>query len=234
MKNPGIKILIIDDEVQIRRFIRVSLEANNYEVIEASSGQVGIDLSTIEKPNLILLDLGLPDMDGLDVLKIIRSWSLVPVIVISARDAVDDIVNLLDNGANDYLTKPFSTPELIARMRAALRQSILAEGKNSVMHFKQLTINFSQRAVYVNDIYQKLTKKEYEIISLLAKNAGKVITQKHLLSAVWGDIYQENIEYLRTYIAQLRKKIETDYKNPEIILTETGVGYRFIEPNSVK
>ena len=219
------KILIIDDDAAIRRLLKVSLKSQGYVVIEAVNGQEGIEQAAMVNPELIILDLGLPDMDGLLVLKSLREWTKVPLIVLTVRDAETDKVALLDAGANDYLTKPFSVPELLARIRSALR---LTQSGESGPIFKNgdLEIDFAGHIVKVRDKVVKLTSTEYKLLSLLAQNAGKLLTQKQLLKEVWGIAAIERSHYLRVYIAQLRHKLEEDPSRPSLIITEPGVGYR--------
>lgn len=219
------KILIVDDDAAIRRLLKVSLKSQGYVVIEAVNGQEGIQQAAMVNPELIILDLGLPDMDGLLVLKSLREWTKVPVIVLTVRDAETDKVALLDAGANDYLTKPFSVPELLARIRAALRTIQSNEG-SSVFKNGDLEIDFAGHIVKVRDKVVKLTSTEYKLLSLLTQNAGKLLTQKQLLKEVWGIAAIERSHYLRVYIAQLRHKLEEDPSRPSLIITEPGVGYR--------
>lgn len=226
MINTGAKILIIDDDKQIRKFLRICLEAHGYEVEEASSGQLGIKKAALSNPTLIILDLGLPDGDGAEILSQLNEWSKIPVIILSARDADSQIVTLLDMGAVDYVIKPFNTEQLLARIRAALRHAFIQAGNNPILVFDQVKIDFANRSVYRQAEKIKLTKKEYEILRLLMMNAGKVVTHDFLLNEVWGPVYKDNIEYLRTYIRQIRLKIEADPANPTIIQSESGIGYR--------
>jgi two-component system KDP operon response regulator KdpE len=219
------KILIIDDEAAIRRLLKVSLKSQGYAIVEASGGREGIEQAAMSHPDLIILDLGLPDLDGLKVLKSIREWSQVPVIILTVRDSEIDKVSLLDSGANDYLTKPFSVPELMARIRVALRlsQSI---GEEAVLKSGPLEIDFAAHIVKLNDNEIRLTDTEYRLLILLAKNAGKLLTQRQLLKEIWGISAIEHTHYLRIYIAQLRHKLEEDPSRPKMIITEPGVGYR--------
>ena len=218
------KILVIDDELSIRRLLKVSLKSQGYEIIEAINGQEGIQQAAISRPGLVILDLGLPDMDGLKVLKAIREWATMPIIVLTVKNSETDKVSLLDAGANDYLTKPFSVPELLARIRVAIR---VTSGEPSPM-FKNgdLEINFSSHVVKLKGQELKLTATEYHLLSLLAKNAGKLMTQRQLLKEIWGISAIEHSHYLRIYIAQLRHKLEADSSRPKLIITEPGVGYR--------
>jgi two-component system KDP operon response regulator KdpE len=221
----GNKILVIDDDVTIRRLLKVSLESQGYTVAEAVNGQDGIQQTAVARPELVVLDLGLPDMDGLKVLQSIREWATVPVIVLTVRDADTDKVSLLDAGANDYLTKPFSIPELLARIRVALRLTQVSEG-SPMFKNGDLEVDFIGHVVKIRGNIVKLTATEYRLLSLLAKNAGKLMTQRQLLKDIWGISAIEHSHYLRIYIAQLRHKIEKDPSRPTFIITEPGVGYR--------
>jgi two-component system KDP operon response regulator KdpE len=222
-------VLVIDDEMQIRRFLRISLEASGYHVIEAETGEAGITQAAAVNPDVIVLDLGLPDMDGLEFVKRIREWSKIPIIVLTVKDSEKDKVALLDSGADDYLTKPFSVNELKARIRVSFRHK-RKDMETQIFKSEKLTIDFDKRIVKINDEKIKLTPKEYSVLTLLAKNAGKVLTQNYILRELWGPFYEEESQYLRIYIMQLRKKIEDNPSNPTIIITEPGVGYRLIQP----
>jgi two-component system KDP operon response regulator KdpE len=220
-------ILVIDDEVQIRRFLKISLEAAGYKISEASNANEGLILSTSVKPELILLDLGLPDEDGLEVLKKIREWSNIPIIILSVRNSEQDIVSALDLGANDYLTKPFNTSELLARIRAALRNAH-PEESSPIFKIKSIEVDFNTRIVTKNGSPVKLTATEYSLLTLFIRNAGKVLTHGYILKEIWGMPFSEESQYVRIYISQLRKKLEADPNNPKLFLTESGVGYRFV------
>jgi len=221
----GPHVLVVDDEVQIRRFLRISLEANGYVIDEAESGQEAILKSARLRPDIIILDLGLPDMGGLDMLKRLREWSQVPVIILSVRDSDRDKVALLDAGADDYLTKPFSVDELLARMRTAQRHARLEEVP-AIFHCGPIEIDMTRRSVTRNGEIVKLTPTEYALMRLLIQHAGKVLTHKQILKEVWGAEYVDETHYLRVYFAQLRQKLEDDPARPKIIHTEPGVGYR--------
>jgi two-component system KDP operon response regulator KdpE len=214
----GSRVLVIDDETAIRRLLRISLEPEGYILLEASEGKEGLVTASTQRPDLIILDLGLPDIDGMTVLKRLREWSKIPVI---------DKVTLLDAGADDYLTKPFSVPELLARIRAALRHTQPSE-MQAIFCSGHLEIDLSARTVSISGKPVKLTVTEYDILRLLVRYAGKVVTQGHLLKEIWGPHATEQTQYLRVYIGQLRKKLEKDPPRPELILTEPGVGYRLI------
>jgi two-component system KDP operon response regulator KdpE len=221
------QILIIDDEAQIRKLLEITLQSNNYSVNEAANARDGLIAAANHPPDLILLDLGLPDEDGHSVLKKLREWYTKPIIIISVLSSEDDIVRALDNGANDYLIKPFRTGELLARIRSALR-FLTNEDDNPIIDFNNLVIDLSSRTVKKNNETIKLTATEYTLLALFAKNEGKVLTHHYLLNQVWGPSYTNQSQYLRVYIAQLRKKIEDDANRPAHIITESGVGYRFI------
>jgi two-component system KDP operon response regulator KdpE len=225
MLNEG-TILIVDDEVQIRHLLEITLSANNYKIIEAATGKEGLALAASIQPLLIILDLGLPDMDGLDIIKKLREWYLKPIIILSVRKSEEDIIQALDNGANDYLTKPFRTGELLARIRVAIRQS--EETYDSpCLNFGSLSIDIASHIVRKNNEIVKLTSTEYTLLTLLAKNEGRVLTHQYVLKEVWGKSYVEQTQYLRVFIAQLRKKIEDNPSKPKLLNTESGIGYRF-------
>ncbi|MDB6036175.1 MAG: kdpE [Verrucomicrobiales bacterium] len=221
-------VLIIDDEPQIRRLLRLTLEANGYRVFESASGNDGLVQTAQRRPDVILLDLGLPDLDGLTVLKRLREWTQVPVIILSVRDREDDKINALDAGADDYVTKPFGTRELIARVRAALRHS-QPQRADAIFRSGNLEVDLSARNVRRKGLEVKLTPTEYSLLRLFVTHAGKVLTHRQLLTDIWGPKAAEQSTYLRVHIAHLREKIEDDSSRPQLILTESGVGYRLIE-----
>ena len=221
------EILVIDDEVQIRRLLEITLESNKFNVASADSAKEGLRIAASHPPELIILDLGLPDESGHTVLKKLREWYTKPILILSAQSSEEDIVSALDNGANDYLVKPFRTGELLARIRSALR-STLAEDNNPVIDCGELQIDLAARIVKKNKELVKLTVTEYKLLSLFAQQEGKVLTHQYLLREIWGPGYINQSQYLRVFIAQLRKKIETDANRPTYIITESGVGYRFI------
>lgn len=227
MEAKGARILVIDDEKQIRRLLKVALSGHGYEVEEAAFGQEGLDKTVAYRPDLIILDLGLPDMNGLDVIRELREWSKTPVIILSVKEQESDKITALDAGADDYVTKPFGMGELLARIRAALRH-VAGAGDEPVLKFDDLVIDMARRRVTVNEKEIKLTPTEYDLMKNLAVHAGKVLTHKQLLRVVWGPSYENDIHYLRVYIGQLRRKIETDPSRPKHILTEPGVGYRLM------
>lgn len=224
----GALIFIIDDEIQIRRFLKISLGAYGYSVKEAENGLDGYRGIFDYKPDLIILDLELPDINGLALLKKIRESSTIPIIILTVCDNEIDKINLLDNGADDYLTKPFSVGELNSRIKVALRHNISTYLNNELSIKGNLTIDFGKRVVKKNDIEIGLTPTEYSILTILIKYSGKVVTQTHLLKEIWGPTMTEETQYLRIYILQLRKKLEEDSSNPKLIITEPGVGYRFV------
>ena len=226
MTSPAPRILVVDDEPQIRRFLRTTLSAHGYRVIEASCGRDALALTATEQPALVLLDLGLPDIDGLEVIHRLREWSTVPIIVVSVRGQESEKIAALDNGADDYVTKPFGMGELLARMRAALRHRLQAELDEPVFHAGGLTVDLGKRVVSVDSHEVKLTPKEYDLLRVMVTHAGKVITHQHLLREVWGPGSVHETHYLRVYIRQLRQKLEPDPAQPCYILTEPGVGYR--------
>jgi two-component system KDP operon response regulator KdpE len=219
-------ILIIDDEVQIRRLLEITLSANGYKVIHAANGKDGLIDTVTYNPSLIILDLGLPDIDGHEVLKKLREWFFKPVIILSVRSSEENIITALDNGANDYLTKPFRSGELLARIRAAIR---LGENKTNaeILEFGSLFIDMINHVVRKNNEILKLTSTEFSLLSLLAKNQGRVLTHQYILKEVWGYGYVEQTQYLRVFVAQLRKKIEDNPSKPILLVTESGIGYRF-------
>ncbi len=227
----GAKILIIDDEVQIRRLLRVTLQANGYVTSESPSGEDGVVRTGVDRPDLIILDLGLPDMEGVEVLRQIREWSNVPVIVLTVREDEAGKVAALDSGADDYITKPFGMQELMARIRVALRHSAKTQNE-PVLDLGRLVIDLANRIVKVDNEPIKLTPIEYELLKILAANAGRVMTHRQLLRQVWGDqSYDSGHHYLRVYVGHLRKKVEEDPTRPKIIITEPGVGYRLLDTN---
>ena len=233
MSEPAIHIVLIEDEKQIRRFLKMTLEAEGLRVHEAETGKQGLDEVRAHQPDMIILDLGLPDMDGIEVIRQLRSWTRLPILVLSARSEEAQKVNALDAGADDYLTKPFGAPELMARIRAHLRKrehggSVAME---SVFHFGEVTIDFLHRRVTRQDQVVHLTPIEYRLLTTLVRNAGKVLTHTQLLREVWGPGHAERSHYLRIYMGHLRQKLESDPARPSHIFTETGVGYRLVLHN---
>jgi two-component system, OmpR family, KDP operon response regulator KdpE len=221
------EILIIDDEPQIRKLLEITLQSNGYVARSAASAKEGGIMAANHPPDLILLDLGLPDENGHIVLQKLRKWYTNPVVILSVQKNEEDIIKALDNGANDYLSKPFRTGELLARIRSALRTANTEEG-DTILNFPDLQIDLSARTVKKKNESIKLTSTEYNLLILLAKNEGKVLTHQFLLRAIWGPGYINQSQYLRVFMAQIRKKIEDDPNRPEYLLTESGVGYRFV------
>ncbi len=219
-------ILIIDDEIQIRRLLEISLASNGYSTIFASEGKDGMTVAATYNPSLIILDLGLPDIDGLDLLVKLREWFTKPIIVLTVRNSEDDIISALDKGANDYLTKPFRSGELLARIRTAIRLS-MEKTDSQILEFGSLSIDLVSHIVRKNEEIIRLTTTEFSLLSLLARNQGRVLTHQFLLKEIWGYSYLEQTQYLRVFIAQLRKKIEDNPSKPELLITESGIGYRF-------
>lgn len=221
------RILVIDDESQIRKLLKVSLKSQGFYIEESHDGRDGINKVAIIKPDLVILDLGLPDMDGKEVIREIREWSNVPIVILTARDQEQEKIEALDNGADDYITKPFGIGELLARIRVCLRRKTEDENEH-IFNFGGLIIDLVNRRITVDNMEIKLTPTEYEIIKVLAQNAGKVITHKQLLKKVWGNAYDNDNNYIRVYIGQIRRKIEPNPAQPCYIITESGVGYRLI------
>ncbi|MCF1480557.1 MULTISPECIES: response regulator [Rhizobium/Agrobacterium group] len=224
----GQRILVVDDEPQILRFLRPALAAAGYEVIEADTGKQALAMVATAVPDLLILDLGLPDMDGKEVIAQLRHWNPIPIIVLSARDREVEKIAALDLGADDYLEKPFGIGELTARIRVALRHKPQAEPAPSIIRSGELVIDIDHRLVTRADQPVKLTPKEYDLLRLLATHAGRVLTHGALLKEVWGPAHAHDLQYLRVFIRQIRAKIEKDESQPAIILTEAGVGYRFV------
>ena len=227
MENKGARILIIDDERQIRRFLRVALTSHGYVVKEVGTGKEGLDVVAVFSPDLVILDLGLPDIDGLEVVRQLREWSKVPIIILSVKEQEKDKITALDCGADDYVTKPFGMGELLARIRAAMRH-IAGVEEQPILQFEDLMVDLVHRRIIRDDNEIKLTLTEYEIVRNLAINAGKVLTHSFLLRTVWGPTYEKEVQYLRVYIGQIRRKLERDPSRPRHIITEPGVGYRLL------
>jgi two-component system, OmpR family, KDP operon response regulator KdpE len=223
-------VLVVDDEVQIRRFLRAGLELDGFVVEDAETGADALKSVTLKQPDLVILDLGLPDMDGGDVLERLRSWSTVPLIVLSVRSNESEKVRLLESGADDYVVKPFGMAELLARAHAAMRRQVRATTGEPVVKAGPLTIDLAARIVSLNGTRVTLTPKEYRLLQLLAQHAGNVVTHQYLLKEVWGSPHMHDTHYLRIFVRKLRQKIEQDPTQPQILLTELGVGYRLANP----
>ncbi len=220
------EILVIDDEPQIRKLLEITLESNDYKVIQADTGKSGIILAANHPPELILLDIGLPDKNGHEVLKELRTWYNKSIIILSVINNEEDIVNALDNGATDYLTKPFRTAELMARIRLAIKRN-QTPNNNFMVNFDNVEIDFTARTVKKANEILKLTSTEFNLLALFAKNEGRVLTHQYILKEIWGVAYQTETQYLRVFVGTLRKKIEDNPNQPKHIVTESGVGYRF-------
>ena len=228
MSLDGSRILVVDDEKQIRRMLNIALTGNGYNVAEAVDGHEGLNKAAVFNPDIVILDLGLPDYEGHEVINKLREWTLIPIIVLTVRDQESEKIKALDAGADDYITKPFSIGELLARLRVALRHSTKTANE-PVLTFGEITLDIPRRIVTLKGEDLKLTPTEYEILKYLAMNVDRVVTQRQLLKAVWGPNNQEHTHYLRIYVGQLRRKIEDDPTRPRYILTELGIGYRLVK-----
>ena len=224
-QNPPPRVLIVDDEPQMRKLLQRTLEQNGFKILLAETGNEGLTRASMDRPDVVLLDLGLPDIDGSEVLKRIREWSSVPVLILSVRNSEETIVAALDSGADDYLTKPFRAGELLARIRALMRHRTQV-GATPVFTLDAVTIDLVSRTVKKNSEFVKLTPTEFSLLALLVTNAGKVLTHGYILQQIWGPSYAEETQYLRVFIGQLRKKLEVDPAKPKLLLTESGIGYR--------
>jgi two-component system KDP operon response regulator KdpE len=229
MTAPAVRVLVIDDEPAIRRLLRTSLTAENYDVVEAATGEEGWVAFGRAKPDVVLLDLGLPDIDGRELIRRIRSVGLTPIVVLSIRSDERGKVEALDLGADDYVTKPVGMDELQARLRAALRHHLQQRGEEPIFHSGELAVDLVRRHVTVKGVEVKLSPKEYDLLRLMVMHAGKVLTHQHIMREVWGGT--TDVQYLRIYVRQLRQKIEPDPERPSLILTEAGVGYRLRAPD---
>jgi two-component system KDP operon response regulator KdpE len=221
-------ILVIDDEPQIRKLLNIVLESNGFRVSSAETGQGGISLAASLQPDIILLDIGLPDKHGMDILRDLRQWYTKPILILSVQNTEEDIVRALDYGADDYITKPFRTGELLARIRTSLRRQNTTANSSTKVSSGIITIDFEARTVLCKGSNLKLTSTEYNLLALFIRNEGKVLTHAYLLREIWGAGYQSETQYLRVFVGQLRRKIEEDPNRPKMILTESGVGYRYI------
>jgi two-component system KDP operon response regulator KdpE len=220
-------ILLIEDEPQMRRFLRITLQGHGYRLVEAETGQEGLMQAATRNPDVVLLDLGLPDLDGLEVTRRLREWTQTPIIVISAREQEQDKVKALDAGADDYLTKPFSAGELMARIRVALRHMARQTGKQEpVFILQNLRVDLAKRQVFIDEKEVHLTPIEYKLLTVLVRHAGRVITHRQLLQEVWGPAHVNEVQYLRVYMTQLRHKLENDPAQPRFLMNEPGIGYR--------
>jgi two-component system KDP operon response regulator KdpE len=232
MTDPAPVVLVVDDEIQIRRFLRAGLELDGFVVQDVETGSDALRSVTLKQPDLIILDLGLPDMDGGDVVERLRSWSSVPLIVLSVRSNETEKVRLLQSGADDYVVKPFGMAELLARAHAAMRRQVRASTGEPVVKAGPLAIDLAARIVTLNGLRVPLTPKEYKLLQLLAQHAGNVVTHQYLLKEVWGSPHLHDTHYLRIFVRKLRQKIEDDPTQPTILLTELGIGYRLAIPES--
>lgn len=229
MNAAAATVLVIDDEAQIRKFLRISLNAQGYKAVEAATGAEGLAQAALTKPDLVVLDLGLPDLDGKQVLAQLREWSQVPVLVLSVRAGEGEKVLALDGGANDYVTKPFGIQEFLARVRVMLRQGSDAASQEPVVSSGPLLVDFAYRRVTLDGIEVALTRKEFAVLSLLTRHLGRVVTQQQLLKDIWGPSHAEDSHYLRVVVGHLRQKLGDDPLNPRFIVTEAGIGYRLLE-----
>lgn len=224
------RILVVDDEAPIRRFLKIVLGSGGFDMIEAERGRQGVELAATTAPDAIILDLGLPDMDGKAVIAAIREWSQAPILVLSVRDGEAEKIAALDAGADDYVTKPFSTGELLARLRALLRKRPAGASEKPEIVVGALAVNLATRGVAVDGVEAKLTRKEFDVLALLARNAGRLVGHRQILSTVWGQAHVEDTHYLRIAIGHIREKIGDDAADPRFIVTEPGVGYRLALP----
>ena len=226
-------VLVVDDEVQIRRFLRTGFELDGFQVHEAETGTEALRTATLKPSDLVILDLGLPDMDGADVLERLRAWSSVPLIVLSVRGSETEKVRLLELGADDYVVKPFGMAELLARAHSAMRRQLRVARGEPIIKFGPLAVDFAARAVSVNDQRLTLTPKEYRLLQILAQHSGNVVTHQFLLREIWGNEHVDDTHYLRIFVRKLRRKIEADPTQPRILLTELGVGYRLVASDPI-
>ncbi len=231
MTEVGARVLVVDDEPQIRRFLRLGLEGHGYEVLEATDAREGLRMAVARQPELLILDLGLPDRDGLDVLAELRGWSTIPVLVLSARGREAEKVRAFDLGADDYVVKPFGMAELLARVKAALRRRRAGAATEPVFRVGGLEVDLGRRAVLVDGAPVRLSPKQYRLLQALVAHAGKVLTHGQLLNEVWGPAHREDIQYLRVFVRKLRARLEADPARPRYLLTELGVGYRLCAPD---
>jgi two-component system KDP operon response regulator KdpE len=233
MSSDYARVLIIDDEKQIRRMLNIALTGNGFNITEAATGNDGLNQAIVFHPDIIILDLGLPDCDGHEVISKLREWTQIPIIILSVREQESEKITALDAGADDYITKPFSIGELLARIRVALRRSVKTVDE-PILAFGEISLDIARRIVTLKGEELKLTPTEYEILKYMALKADRVVTQQQLLRAIWGPNHQEHTHYLRIYIGQLRHKIEADPTQPRYILTEAGIGYRLVKDSYIK
>jgi two-component system KDP operon response regulator KdpE len=233
MSDARAQILVVDDEPQIRKFLRLGLEDSGFAVLEAASAEAALRAAVAARPELVVLDLGLPDREGFEVLAALREWSRVPVIVLSVRSREDEKVRAFDLGADDYVVKPFGMPELLARVRAALRRKIESEAPEPVFRVGALEVDLVRRVVRVNGAQVRLSPKQYRLLQILVTNAGKVVTHRQLLNDIWGAAHRDDVQYLRVFMRKLRSRIEADPARPAYLLTELGVGYRLRTPDQL-
>ena len=231
MSGARAQVLVVDDEPQIRRFLRLGLQDSGFAVLEAANAEAALRVAVAKQPELVVLDLGLPDREGFEVLERLREWSRVPVIVLSVRDRENDKVRAFNLGADDYVVKPFGMPELLARVRAALRRRVEAEAPEPVFRVGALEVDLVRRVVRVNGAQVRLSPKQYRLLQILVTNAGKVVTHRQLLSDIWGAGHRDDVQYLRVFVRKLRSRIEADPAQPAYLLTELGVGYRLRTPD---
>jgi two-component system, OmpR family, KDP operon response regulator KdpE len=225
------RILVADDEPQIRRFLRLGLESHGYAVLEAETAEAALRAAVTGQPELVILDLGLPDREGFEVLRALREWSRVPVLVLSVRSREDEKVRAFELGADDYVVKPFGMAELLARIKAALRRRVESEAPKPVFRVGGLEVDLVRRLVRVNNVEVRLSRMQYRLLQILVSNAGKVVTHHQLLNEVWGAVHRDDVQYLRVFIRKLRRRIEADPARPHYLLTELGVGYRLRAPD---
>lgn len=233
MSDALARILVVDDEPQIRRFLRLGLEGHGYAVLEAATAEAALRVAVAEQPELVVLDLGLPDREGFEVLSALREWSRVPVLVLSVRSREGEKVRAFELGADDYVVKPFGMAELLARIKAALRRRIEAEVPQPVFRVGGLEVDLARRIVRVDEAEIRLSPKQYRLLQILVSHAGKVVTHRQLLSDIWGAAHRDDIQYLRVFVRKLRRRIEADPARPRYLLTELGVGYRLRTPDQL-
>jgi two-component system KDP operon response regulator KdpE len=234
MSDARAQVLVVDDEPQIRKFLRLGLEDSGFAVLEAANGEAALRVAVAVQPELVVLDLGLPDREGFEVLERLREWSRVPVIVLSVRSREGEKVRAFDLGADDYVVKPFGMPELLARVRAALRRRVEAEAREPVFRVGALEVDLVRRVVRVNGAQVRLSPKQYRLLQILVTNAGKVVTHRQLLNDIWGAAHRDDVQYLRVFVRKLRSRIEADPARPAYLLTELGVGYRLRTPDQLE